>query len=185
MNSDSGELKDSEKKHVAIYINVESGQDSTDDEVVMAFLVLMGKINLSRGHGVEIDSISDEEAYASLINLDDDQFFHLLLLTDGLISEFKNLIEGSSWPIPDKVRPHVEKALKQIEEALSKDEFMEIACILAAKLKYHDSGVDIDSISPVLLRQLVNHWNEGNDFIEFVQYLGQTIVYLEEVREES
>jgi len=86
--------------------------------------------------------------------------------------------------IEAKVRPHVEMAVRDIENANDDGEIWYAVFTLAAKLKYHAEGRDIDRLSRKETDELIFHWLDGNDAREADRYVNLAIDYIIEVIEE-
>lgn len=86
--------------------------------------------------------------------------------------------------IPAKIRPHVEQALREIEESETDGEMIYAILRLAAKLKFHDDGRNIDRLTDQELYKLIEHWLDGNDQDELSEYFDLAVDYIIELIEE-
>jgi len=77
--------------------------------------------------------------------------------------------------IEKKLFPHVEKAVKDLYECESDEEAFHIVLTLAAKLKLHDDGRDIDRLSKREVDAIMKGWLAGENPQEANRYIDYAI----------
>lgn len=87
--------------------------------------------------------------------------------------------------IEPKVRPHVAQAYQELEQAETEAEAWYAVFTLAAKLKFHDQGRDIDQLTREETDNLIFWWLEGNDTDECEMYVDRAIDLIIEYMDEE